>query len=72
MERFADVCTIIFIVAALLLGIFTETNWKPKKYFTTWIVVICVALATTLISVVFVVLYGNADQMWTLSWLLFD
>lgn len=71
MERFADVCTIIFVVAALLLGIFVETKW-PKKYFVTWIVIICATLATTLISVVLVVLFGNANQMWTLGWLLYD
>lgn len=71
MERFADVCTIIFVVAALLLGIFTETNW-PKKHFGTWIAILCATLSATLISVVLVVLFGNADQMWTLGWLLFD
>lgn len=72
MEGFANICIFVAVIAATALYAIVETNWSPKKYFITWIVILIGTLATTVISVVLALIYGNAEQIWALAWLLPD
>jgi len=72
MNRVADICILAAVAAAVLLGLFTETDWHPKKYFRTWIGILIGTLVVCLISVSLVITFGDPEQVWILAWLLYD